>query len=239
MASNYESPLLLRQFQNEPRSVRTLFLDPKQAARVRDHLKNIPYEIAIIEALDIYLQQRTKNYPKALQRQVLKNLNRITLSFNPKITVSGAYIKDRMPFFSLRRRPPSGFLISTHPSLKDTSFFLTVLIHKVEHLIQRWELDHGLSDLTSLNGTWNQYYMEFGAIKAEWEFLSLLPTKIILNDIFQINKLPDETVHKEESLKLLSSFLGNNSFSNFRSKHLYNSYESTTQFYDDFWSRGP
>jgi len=158
-----------------------------------------------------YLNQRLYGYPyhvKQIVNKIIQNVNIEDVDF---LAGNFSYASNTIE-------------LKISKDLVGSISHYMVLAHEVEHLIQKYEVQ-----LKMVNSIADMYLIEFGAVRSEWEFLSLFTREDIQLEIEDIKNAKLFYKDKSDHLNLMS--LATSSFSEYRAAHIYNSREAVENYY--------
>lgn len=136
------------------------------------------------------MEARLRTFPVSLQVQLARQLEQTQIVFNNESIVQGEALRN---------------VIMIPESLKDSAVVELIRVHELEHLIQIARRGFFKTFLKSKYSAKEVYENEEAAIRAEWEFLQLLPSYVIQNALREIRAAG---LQPEAKKLLLAMFAG-------------------------------
>lgn len=148
--------------------VHDLFLTSSDYAQAHE----LPRDADLSKKLfSTYMEARLRTSPVTLQIQLARQLEQTQIVFNDESVVQGEALRNA---------------IMVPESLKDSAVVELIRVHELEHLVQIADRGFFKTFLRSKYSAKDVFENEEAAIRAEWEFLQLLPSYLIQNTIREI-----------------------------------------------------
>ena len=213
---------------NEPLIYRRKLFSNEEVTNIKALIEKIPNEVSQTEtAFNLYIQKRLETYSLITKIRIRKVLGSAEVIGTDHNSLGGACVAFKgIPLFN-----PSKIYIFKNPIIpKDSTLYYKLLVHEIEHYIQR--IDDKLL-LTGVDDKWETYFHEFGSVKAEYEFLQLIPDRLIENTKKLALQLNQGQFGRDQILHQLDQI--GNGFESYRAANEnYSSYESTIKYYKYF-----
>ncbi len=216
----------------EPEVLPAVFLrkqvSDSDIAQARAELSNLSAKEMAFAAFEKYLEFRLRGAPPEVHAEIRRLLSELDLSISDdEYSASGQYEGSS-------GGRPARIVLSVHSRRYGTGLYYKDLAHEVEHALQAADPDCKASSGQPQAGKemfWEEYLKEVGAVRAEYEYLQLLPPEAI-EICRQVTRQMPESHFIDPDPGLLDALpLG---FSEFRRQHPYSDYESVYRQYQRF-----
>lgn len=168
-----------------------------------------------------YLEIRLRPYSVADRKRIRRIYESAEITFLPgAASVAGRFVAARQ---HLR--------LWVNPLLRESAFQYAALAHEVEHAIQARDPRYDHAPSTPYER--EKYDKEFGAVRAEYEYLTLLSQNARESAIHLASGLTETEANKDFSRTACMTRMGSvrEGFSEYRRSHIYHSFESTSRHY--------
>jgi len=164
-------------------------------------------------AYEAYLIFRLRGYAPAYRRRILEELGNAEIHYGRDFTgVQGAYAPRR-----------GRIRMYVNSSLEGTAYFYAGLLHELEHVIQHHDLNYAVVPSEE------HYCHEFGAVRAEWEYLRMLSEDTRALAIRDAVDLEPGIFGRDGCQKRMAAV--KEGFGRYREEHVYSSRAATAGYY--------